>query len=1025
MRRRKVLTGAVFALWVVFATVGAAMAGTTGKVMGRVADEQGTPLPGVNVVLEGAHLGATTDADGFYVIVSVDPAVYKITASIVGYHSVTQEQVQVRTDFTTTLNFQLREHELELEEMVVVAELPPVEADKTESRYVVTAQDIQRTPILRDITEFIELEAGVAVDGSGGIRGGQVEDNAIFVDGVRLQNQDGRGGPTSSGSQWWGGNVKALQELSVITGGMNAEYGNAQAGVIQIVTRDGGADYRGETEYRLTPAGKKHWGANVYEAPEHRGHMQWDDPEWVAEVDPQTGKLLHQRTNYTDRRGHYFDGFLGGPLLGQSSFFVSARHLRDAAVFPGAWSVRPFNIRNTTKIAFRAHDSVKLQLGWIYDRWKVFNDGTLGGRTPPVANTLRGSGRDIFLLEGSPAGKTINTENLLYGVVTHTLTPRTFYELRLSQYHSNQDTSGVPNTTSDVGTDKEGWFYSGREKVRAYTFGKQKRTGVKLDLSSQLTKTHFYKIGIDFTTYSNHYIREGNTPGEAQKQILYIGNPEPGTPIKPKQFAAYVQDKMEFEGFIVNVGIRYDRFWGVDVPVMGALRAFQYSTMSRYLQASRFEMKPIVNWSPRLGISHPITDRSSLHFFYGHFYQLPSFHQMFHDQWFGSGGGTSGIPYSEYGSHYRPATSSITRPIWDNTAQTISFELGADWNFMANYTVALATFYKSASFQESGGWDVFLQPELRGNGTRLRQKLTSSLSNIRLEDTRGFEFSLRKDFSHYFSFRAAFNLAWGDYSLGGGGAVSNGATVVPDSNYIASGNYFVEWEVVGGVERPVPLTEDQIRLIGHGANEALRSAQADRRIAGGYVYDFAPNKDAIEPTWEDSWLSQAASEAAQGLWIVHGHRANPGRDAGRRSQGSLQVFFSSPKDFGIGPKIGGSTLLGGVNANLIYRIYSGTQFTYTTVKGTSDRGRGPLHTVVDLNVQKQFGFGGVNADLFVEVFNLFNQQDALASGSDYMWWGLHSPRPNDANYLKYGDFQDRTRFVGDPRTSHVGIRLRF
>ncbi len=1025
MDRLKTNLVVTLALLTVLALSGAALAGSTGKIVGNVTDENGEPLPGASVVLQGTRLGASTDAEGFYVIISVDPAVYQMTASMVGYHSVTQEQIQVRSDFTTTLDFRLREQELELEEMVVVAEAPPVEPDKTESRYVLTAQDIARTPILRDASEFVALEAGVAVDGSGVIRGGQVEDNLIYVDGVRLQNQDGRGGPTSRGSQWWGANVKALQEVSVITGGMNAEYGNAQAGVVQMVTRDGGSTYLGEAEYRLTPGGKKHWGANIYDAPEHRGHMRWNDPAWTSEVDPETGALVHQRTNYTDHRGHYFDAYLGGPLLPETSFFISSRHRRDAAAFPGAWTVRPFNTRNTAKLTIRAHDSVKMQIGWIYDRWKVFNNGGLGGTTRSVSNVLRGPGRDIFLPEGSPAGEMTNTESVVYGVVTHTVSPRTFYELRLSQYQSTQDTSGVSNTTADIGSDSDGWFYTDRGDVRAYTLGQQTRSGLRFDLSSQLTKTHFYKIGIDFTGYSNHFIREGNTPGDARKQILYIGDPEPGTPTEPRQFAAYIQDKMEFEGFIVNAGIRYDRFWGANVPVMGALRAFQYTTMSRYLTAPRYPMKPIVNWSPRLGISHPITYRSSLHFFYGHFYQLPSFYQMFHDQWFGSGDGIPGIGFSEYTSHYRPATTSIARPMWDNTARTISFELGADWNFISDYTLALATFYKSASFQETGGWDVFLYPELRGAGVRLRQRLTSSLSNIRLEDTRGLEFSLRKGFSHYFSFRAALNLAWSDYSLGGGGTVSNGATVIPDSNYIASGNYFFAWEAAGGSERPVTLTDEQIRIIGHGANEAIRTAQADRRVAGGYVYDFSTNRDAIVPTWEENWLSDAAREGARGLWIVHGHRANPGTEVGRRSQGSLQMFLSTPQDFGMGPKVAGSTLLGGINANLIYRIYTGSQFTYLVLDGTRQVARGPLRTVMDLNLQKRFELGRASADVFLEVFNLFNQKDAFASGTDYMWWGLQAPRPNDANYLNYGDFQDRSRYIGEPRTTHVGIRMRF
>ena len=64
--------------------------------------------------------------------------------------------------------------------------------------------------------------------------------------------------------------------------------------------------------------------------------------------------------------------------------------------------------------------------------------------------------------------------------------------------------------------------------------------------------------------------------------------------------------------------------------------------------------------------------------------------------------------------------------------------------------------------------------------------------------------------------------------------------------------------------------------------------------------------------------------------------------------------------------------------------------------------------------------------MFVEVFNLFNQQDASGvTGTDYMWWGLQQPRPNDATYLNYGDVSDRSRYIGNPRITHMGIRLSF
>ncbi len=1019
MRRLQILTGIVLALCAVLAMGSVATAGTTGKVMGVVMDEKGDPLPGASVVFEGTQRGAVTDADGAYILLSADPGVYRAVASMVGYHTVTQEQVQVRAEFTTTVNFTLREQELALEEMVVVAERPPVEPDKTESRYVITAKDIEQAPILRTVSDVITLEAGVATDGTGAIRSGNLPDNGYYVDGIRIQNQDGKAIYTSYGWNQWGQNVnaKAVQEISLITGGLNAEYGNAQAGVVNIITKDGGSEYHGEVEYRLTPAGKKHWGADVYEAPEHRGNAKWDDPEWVAEVDPQTGNLVHQRTNYTNWRGHHYDGHFSGPLLGQSSFFVSAMHRRAAPATPNAWGKhQPPNIRTTAKLTVPGGSNMKFRFGWIYDYAEDHQDGRTGGTTSNTPNVLRGTGRNLFLPVGSPAATREVTENLLYGALTHTVSPKTFYEVRLSRYLSRQDTSKPGTMTSHVRNDKAGYFHIGRDEVLDFRIGEQNRLGLKADLSSQVTKGHFIKAGIDYTAYENWYSWEANTPGDTKQQIVYIADGEPGNAINPKQLALYVQDKMEFEGFTVNAGIRYDRFWGVDVPLMGAMRKFVYNRMNRYIQAPFLPMRPIANWSPRVGIAHPITDRAALHFYYGHLFQLPSFFPMFHEEWSGTGGPIQDIKWSNYNQTYRPAGTAGVRPIWDDSQRTISFELGTDWNFVSDYTVALATFYKTAFFQDTGGANITYNP-----GTKVNDFI-SSYSNTWMEEIRGFEFSIRKRFRNYFSFRAALNIEWAEEGQGGGGNAAVAETAFPDSAWIVgSGYYFLDWEISGGQERGVPLTDEQKREIGAQANAVVKDLQANplKYVQG------ASEPGRLFAAWEQDWMSGETQQASEGIYLLLNLQGVSRRDRGRAGQGSFQFFFESPMDLGPGPKFGGRTLLGGVRANLLYRIYTGSKFEYVNLDAVNAKARGPLHTRADLNVQKRFQVGGVSADLYVEVSNLFDQKDARATNEDYMWWGLQTPKPNDDAYLTYGDVSDRTRFLDRPRESHVGIRVIF
>ena len=120
-----------------------AFAGTTGKITGRVTDAAGSPLPGASVVIEDTQRGAITDAEGFYLILLVDPGAYDLSASLVGYANVTKQDVRVTVDYTSTVNFELREEAIEAAEIVVTAERPPVELDKTTTKYIVGSVPIR------------------------------------------------------------------------------------------------------------------------------------------------------------------------------------------------------------------------------------------------------------------------------------------------------------------------------------------------------------------------------------------------------------------------------------------------------------------------------------------------------------------------------------------------------------------------------------------------------------------------------------------------------------------------------------------------------------------------------------------------------------------------------------------------------------------------------------------------------------------------------------------------------------------
>ena len=222
-------------------------AGTSGKISGRIIDgEAGVPLPGVNVILEGERLGASTDANGQYYIINVPVGVYSVRASMMGYAETRVSEVKVLGDLTTEVNFSLTTQVLESGQIVeVVAERPMVQKDLTSGRSIVSADDIKEMPV-ESVSGIIETKAGIVTgaDGAIHIRGGRSSEVSYLIDGVPMTNPA------------WGGLASgvennAVQELQILSGTFNAEYGQAMSGVINIVTKEGDSDYRGSVSAYL------------------------------------------------------------------------------------------------------------------------------------------------------------------------------------------------------------------------------------------------------------------------------------------------------------------------------------------------------------------------------------------------------------------------------------------------------------------------------------------------------------------------------------------------------------------------------------------------------------------------------------------------------------------------------------------------------------------------------------------------------------------------------------------------------
>ncbi len=212
-----------------------ASGGTTGKISGTVKDSQtGEALIGASVVIEGTSIGAAADLNGFYVLLNIPPGTFTLAASAVGYHRMEVSNVAVSSDLTTAIDFPLVSSAVEEKEVVVIAEHPLVQKDLTATTAIVNGDQINALPVT-EVGQVLSLQAGFV---AGSLRGGRSGEVAYWIDGVPITD-------AYDGGEVVEVNKSFVQELQLVSGAFNAEYGQAMSGIVNISTKEGGPKFAG------------------------------------------------------------------------------------------------------------------------------------------------------------------------------------------------------------------------------------------------------------------------------------------------------------------------------------------------------------------------------------------------------------------------------------------------------------------------------------------------------------------------------------------------------------------------------------------------------------------------------------------------------------------------------------------------------------------------------------------------------------------------------------------------------------
>ncbi|MCX6137007.1 MAG: TonB-dependent receptor, partial [Ignavibacteriales bacterium] len=745
-----------------------AFAGSTGKITGKVTDAKtNEPIPFAAVTIAGTTMGAATDGEGRFVILNVPPGTYTVAAQVVGYQGVRKSNLGVSVDYTTTVDFSLKESAVELEAVEVRGERSPlIRQDQTNPVVAVSSDNIQMLPVT-SISEVIGLQAGVVVsdDGAIHVRGGRSDEIAYTLNGMSLNN------PYDNASSI-GVATNAIQEVSVSTGTFSAEYGNALSGVVNYVTKEGGAKFNGSLRLlagdyvsnhsdvfpniqKIDPANNGRveatvggplglsdltfYASGVFDR--NRGHL-YGTRTYTPEDFYVTRDELNWRTMVLDSTGQpYRDPnnsgnfvYINDPRLGSSNgpfYFNPLKNgmmveqglpTGDSATVPLNTSFA-YNFQGN--LTYKLSSTMKIKYELVFDK---------GQSQRAFYNSYR------FNPNGRP---TDFSSGIVHTIDwTHTISNNMFYtvkgsynysEAKTMTYLSENDPRYLPAFYQTLLPSTS--FYTGGVDLGRITRSTESISG-KFDLVAQLFNVHEVKFGLEYRShtlkYENYDLQfvDANNPTKVITTFHDIYNDNltivPHVPDvltgytgynrTPTQYAAYVQDKIELaKSLILNAGLRFEYF-DPNAKYNTNLGNAVSANDTVFLTKDLVKAKAKQYLSPRVSIAYPISDQGTIRFSYGHFYQFGSLSSLYTNPAF--------------------RALSGSRPIFGNAdvkpQRSIQYEIGLQQGLNPDLRLEVVGFYKDVRDY------IFTQIVVTAKGDMSYEVLT----NLDYANSRGITVSL-------------------------------------------------------------------------------------------------------------------------------------------------------------------------------------------------------------------------------------------------------------------------------------------
>lgn len=730
-----------------------ALAQVKGSITGRVVDQRTNhAIPFANVAVIGAQRGGLTDSEGQFVITGIPLGTYELSVRFLGYRPGSRTGVTVTAGKPLVVNFELSEMVVqEVKTVEVTAERRLVEVKQGATVRSVTASEIRNLPV-QTVGDVLQRQAGISTNGDQiHIRGGRSDETVFVINGVT--NRDLVTGQSTAGQI----NARSVAEVNVATGAYDVRYGNALSGVVEVKLKEGGDKLSGG----MTTTGGS-YGGRAFQLV-----VGGPDPVWsrllrtvgvrlpgsVASILDVSGSLYDTRYRYMNPVRNDFYANTIEPI------FVPSDSYRLKSSYEDSFFGKRFNYGDMFSPSADNRWALRYGLTWkpsVRDKW-AFDFSKRIAIDQGFSRTFITARGD----QGDPtypwqwAHRINNAPTIFEDNVQSSLSWRRaldatgFTELHFSRYFFAQRQDVMGKMWWDFAADKclytapDDLSYFDSTDVRRndyfYDTGDdniwQDRRTTTYQLQGNFLKRikrHELELGFDHQSQSVQYVTIEDPWIEDANRL---GGSHDVWTVHPWVGNFYARDRLDYEGFTGNIGIRAD-YWFLGREAESAIadptnRNLTSETREKFYDETRtfFGRRYKLKLSPRVIVAHPITQNSSFFFNYGQFTQNPSYRYV----------------YSRLTSVSSESFPLLGNPNL-NPQVSVNYELGAKHMFLPTAAANLTFFVKDT-------YDYPASTLFAGGEAEAGEvpKPVFVYLNGHFARSRGFELELEKRRSHNWS----------------------------------------------------------------------------------------------------------------------------------------------------------------------------------------------------------------------------------------------------------------------------------